>query len=383
MGKTRRGSSGIYRNAPKVKFQRSAEVSSKFGIDLRVPRLKPQYWWQNSLYATEDHFVYRSQDNGETWEVLGRVYVPKESTIGRIRTRLGRLRLVRRFRKSDGVYTNLLVLQSGTILVKLGNIFRSDDGGKHFSLVMRLDNNVNILGQGWTQDRRGNVYFGEYILSDDHKRDISVYRSQDDGRTWEQFLVFEAGEIRHIHVVQYDPYRDLIWISTGDRDSESRILYLENDGNHLYKLGGGTQDWRTVGFLFTPDYIYWGADTQDEPSHIFSWNWEQKTRERLVRADGPVHSCTKLSNGTLVFSTGVEHGEAETDSSAHIWVSTDGEKWTSIAGWEKEPKADHFGLLLFPQGMNPTNYVFALPYCLKGHKFGIFRGVLNPGLKGQ
>ena len=74
-------------------------------------------------------------------------------------------------------------------------------------------------------------------------------------------------KVRHIHVIQRDPYNGDIYVGTGDDDSESFILRSTDSGDSFYVLGQGSQLWRTLAFIFTPTHIFWNVDS-DQPQFL-------------------------------------------------------------------------------------------------------------------
>lgn len=73
--------------------------------------------------------------------------------------------------------------------------------------------------------------------------------------------------IRHIHVIDKDPYTGDIYVGTGDADNESMILRSTDDGDNFHILGGGSQLWRSLSFIFTPTDVFWNTDS-DAPQFL-------------------------------------------------------------------------------------------------------------------
>lgn len=74
-------------------------------------------------------------------------------------------------------------------------------------------------------------------------------------------------KIRHIHVIDRDPYTGDIYVGTGDENSESMILRSTDDGDSFHILGGGSQLWRSLAFIFTPTDVFWNTDS-DAPQFL-------------------------------------------------------------------------------------------------------------------
>lgn len=78
------------------------------------------------------------------------------------------------------------------------------------------------------------------------------YMGSDDTKVW------------HVHTVQYDPYGNVWYATTGDSDAETKWWYSTDYGATWTKLLTGTE-WtsqvaRVLNFAFTKDYIWWAND---------------------------------------------------------------------------------------------------------------------------
>jgi hypothetical protein len=134
-------------------------------------------------------------------------------------------------------------------------------------------------------DDRGDVYFGEYSdVMDPHS--IRIWQGADEARTWTVAYEFAPGQAEHVHGVQWDPYGRLLWVMTGDMDSESRIGFSSDRGTHFEWLGQGEQRFRACSLLFTPDAVLWATDTEE--NHLYRWS--RTTREVQQLADMPAQS---------------------------------------------------------------------------------------------
>lgn len=66
---------------------------------------------------------------------------------------------------------------------------------------------------------------------------------------------------RHIHFLSQDPYSNIIFMGTGDLDSQSSIYYSTDNGINFKVLGMGSQYWRSLSMLYFKDNIYWTMDS--------------------------------------------------------------------------------------------------------------------------
>lgn len=110
------------------------------------------------------------------------------------------------------------------------------------------------------------IMFAEYGM--DTEVVSRVWKTTDLGKTWTVSLSQTApngvngqGEIRHFHTCQIDPHTGYWWTSTGDADNQCKIWRSKDNGTIWEIMASGNQKYRTCGFLFEKDYMYWGMDT--------------------------------------------------------------------------------------------------------------------------
>ena len=82
------------------------------------------------------------------------------------------------------------------------------------------------------------IYLGEYFTNDT-RHEVNVYYLAPDSHKLEVVHVFEPGAIRHIHGLHFDPYEKHVWVVTGDRGSECRILRTKDHFKTLEVVGQG------------------------------------------------------------------------------------------------------------------------------------------------
>ncbi len=67
-------------------------------------------------------------------------------------------------------------------------------------------------------------------------------------------------EISHFHTIAYDFYTGNWYANTGDLNAFCRVLISANDGVTWTEVVSGSQMYRTLGYIFTEDAVYWGTD---------------------------------------------------------------------------------------------------------------------------
>jgi len=130
-----------------------------------------------------------------------------------------------------------------------------------------------LMPHGLTRDDTGAIYYGEYPTGRlGPGSTVRIYRSADEGRSWQVAHEFPARFVRHVHAVQWDPYGQALWVATGDRDSESRVGYSTDGGRTFRWIGSGSQRFRAVSLLFQPERVAWAMDAPRVDSRIVTWH---------------------------------------------------------------------------------------------------------------
>lgn len=97
---------------------------------------------------------------------------------------------------------------------------------------------------------------------------------------------------RHIHTISKDPYTGDVYVGTGDSDDESGIYVLKNGEKHFSTFLKGSQNYRTLSFIFSEDSIFWNTDTH-EPQFLYRCNRVTKIIDRFAMVNGALW-CTEL-----------------------------------------------------------------------------------------
>jgi len=351
----------------------TAGAGARAELVASIPRLTSSYLSEGILYATEDHYLYRTEPSREGWirfEELGKLPKINPNSEVRVKDFLARLRLVRDLRRNRGPST-LAVLKSGTILVFYNHIYRSTDGGKSFHSVLDIKKEGIALPfmHGAAVDRNDDVYFGEYDCSP-RPHSIRLFKGTKDGTEWSVFHEFPYGEIFHVHIVRYDPYRDRLWVCTGDRDEESALFFIDEERIGLTRLGGGDQGWRIVALIPAEECLYWCSDDDREGSSIYRYDFTTNKREHVRFVGKPSYYATRLKDGTFVFSTAFENRTAYSERTREepttdLWVSRDGSDWTKVLSLMGKPGKLGWGTrrpqILLPAGDLGSDYLYATP----------------------
>lgn len=161
------------------------------------------------------------------------------------------------FERKDGLM--LVATDAGRWdMAKPCRIFLSKDGGQHFRHVKTLEKAV-ALWWSFSADSEGRLFMGEY---GPQKKGMSknVWRSSDDGESWEVIFTAEDIDKVHIHRVAVDPHTQDVWLTIGD--GSNRQMWRSTDhGDNWTQIGR----YQATAVAFTEDAIYWGRDSSKAP----------------------------------------------------------------------------------------------------------------------
>lgn len=258
---------------------------------------------------------------------------------------------------------HLLPLKNGNILVT----------AKRKTYILNPDGKVINIFQGYQGNKPGHqgvcvtpdgtIFFAEYLLNPKRDHEISLWRSTDNGLSFQVVKTWPKGDIRHLHFVKWDEYEKCLWLGTGDygeNGAENRLYRSADNGDSWELIGQYSQDWRAIGVCFTPDSLLWGTDAGSCPDTVHFIRMDRKTREIEILQDfeGPCHGCASYKDGRAFFSTGVEGGENELDCFARLkeWKSGQCE---TVFKLKKDfwPLIVQYGVMRFPLGSDNCDKV--------------------------
>ncbi len=229
----------------------------------------------------------------------------------------------------------------------------------------------------------GPVLYGEYLLNDERSSPIAVYRSANLLQGFTRIFEFQAGDIRHIHFIQWDPFESCLWMGTGDADNECRLYRSSDTGDSWRLVGSGNQDWRAVAVAFTQNALYWGTDAGSDagstPNFIMRFDRSSGDLVRVHRVQGPCHGVGALAGQTIVVSTGVEGGVNEVDRSAHLWAGVGGVGWCELGSRPRRwwPHIIQYGVMRIPPGVENCEHLDFTGLALQGASETWFRGKIT------
>lgn len=289
----------------------------------------------------------------------GKRCTPKYRVGNNIERLIGTFRLSRQALRV-GIH-HLLPLANGNLLVT----------AKRKTYILNRDGKIVNVFQGYQGNKpghqgiclapNGSIFFGEYLLNTDRSKPVNLYRSNDNGESFQIIKTFPPADIRHIHFIKWDPYEKCLWLGTGDygeNNHENRLYRSMDNGDNWELIGSGSQDWRAIGVCFTPTHLVWGTDAGSCPDtvHLVRMSRETHKLEILEDFEGPCHGCASFADGRVFFSTGVEGGENEKDNKSRMKL-LDRTKTVNLLELSKDfwPLIVQYGVMRFPLGTDACN----------------------------
>lgn len=307
------------------------------------------YVQEKNIWIAKGHCFFSIDHSGRR--------TSKKYCVGKgIEKLLGTFRLSRQLLRV-GIH-HLIPLKDGGFLAAL----------KKKTLILDSEGDIRNIFTGYKGNKpghrgicitpEGDIFFGEYTLNTNRENETKLFRSIDNGQSFQAILTFSKNDVRHIHFVQWDDYEKCLWLGTGDLDHECRLMKSIDNGDTWEIVGEGSQLWRAVGVSFTKDSLYWGTDagSVSDPNYIIKMDRKSCKLEKVLEVEGPCHGNAVLSNGTVYASTGVEGGENEKDRYARLY-KINNDKADMILRKKKDifPLILQYGVMRFPLGIESTD----------------------------
>jgi len=220
------------------------------------------------------------------------------------------------------------------------------------------------------------VYFGGYLENPDRKP-VSVFKRICTDH-WDEVYRFPKGEIEHIHNIIPDPYKNLVYILTGDFNKSAGIWVTKNNFETVEPILSGDQIFRACTGVATLEGLLYATDSPFSKNSIrlLSYSNDKWDSMKICNINGPsIYGCQW--NDDIVFSTSVESDGARYPT---IWYKLFGfkrgsgidENYCCIYKGNNEKgfkeiyrvKKDwfpfflfQFGVLIFPSGLNCSSYL--------------------------
>lgn len=343
------------------------------------PALQPVWSDEQGCWCTSDHWVFRY--DYATGQLRKRFRLPRKSHSlpGRVKDLLARSWLRRRFAPGIGIDT-LAQLPSGDLVMVYDQVYwysptRHQREAQALPFAGQPALASPLRGGAAVHGSSQNVYFGEYLNG--HQRDIRVARVDVNRQRVEVCWTFSRSDIKHVHAIHYDRFRNRLWVCTGDLDHESAFWYTDDEFQTLQRFAGGDQSWRAIAVLFDETGMEWGMDAgKDAPAEAINrvYRLDFVTGQRSERCviGNPAYAACQMGGDAAILQTTFEPGRPQkTPTSAALWHRTGDGPWIRCfeEPYQEQSSAwaGRYGAMLIPRGHSPQDQVLVTPANTRRH----------------
>lgn len=254
-------------------------------------------------------------------------------------------------------------------------------------LCLNESDKYRVLRQGVAYNNQ-KLFWGDYVANHDRSRTINVWAYAYNEKDVKKVFSFPKGAIRHIHGIHQDPYKNSLWVTSGDKPNECKFYETTNQFAELKLQFSGDETWRCVKPIFTEDFIYYASDCEFIANYIYKVDRKTKQRTRLLKINGPCYYSTKVGDYFLFAST-AELCPSQNDQLANIYsIHKDTDEIKLIFSGHKDlvftnkvnnqPLANRIfqnGIVNFPTHSTSYNkkYTFFSAYGLKNVNYKVFK----------
>ena len=225
------------------------------------------------------------------------------------------------------------------------------------------------------------IYFGGY-LGNMGKMPVNIYHRTGVDQ-WEIIYTFPQGAINHVHNIVADPYRQCLWIFTGDFGEAAAIWKVTDNFQKVERVACNNQKYRACVVFALPEGLLYATDAPFADDYIYLLNPETMEAKELFPIHGScIYGC--LWKDKYVFSSTVEgdgrnmsrlewlftrkRGAGIKDDYVHMYMRNMKEGFKEIYKEKKDCMPFYtfqFGVFKFPAGVNNTDTLFFQPVATK------------------
>lgn len=300
----------------------------------------------------------------------------KETFVGRLNPLFRLLRLG--VRTAEPIDENQIILSVGNYLYEYDFSARRLSSGYHIGTGIRPLIFTSIKGIDGFDDC---ICFGGYRSNRD-KEPVHIYRRSNVDK-WEIVYTFEKGAINHVHNIVADPYRNCLWVFTGDFDEASAIWKITDNFRKVERVLCNDQKYRGCVIYPVQEGLLYATDAPFAPNYIYLMK-EDLSVETICEIDGScIYGCQfgdKIALSTTVEPDGRynsilnllisrKRGAGIKDMYSHLYVGNLSEGFKEVYKEKKDiwPYLFQFGAIRFPYGYNSTGKLYFQPVATNKH----------------
>ena len=296
---------------------------------------------------------------------------------------LGRIKLISRLlrlgvRAAEALDNSNVILSVGNMLYELdinsGELSKGYFCGDGIRpLVFTTVKNIDGFDNG--------LYFGGY-LGNMEKQPVNVYHRTGVDQ-WEVVYTFPQGTINHVHNIIPDPYRQCLWVFTGDFGEASAIWKITNKFKKVERVACNNQKYRGCVVFAISEGLLYATDSPFADDYIYLMDPETYEVKSICPIGGScIYGCQW--NDNYVFSSTVEgdgrntpkmeflfgrkRGAGIKDEYVHMYMGNLKDGFREIYKEKKDGLPYYtfqFGVFKFPYGINNSNMLYFQPVATK------------------
>lgn len=335
---------------------------------------------EHGLFCSRDHSIFKYHYASGKLKFICELPAKPGGLMSTIKHKIARSSIRQWFKPHLGIEHLVVTTKQNLVMVYDQIYIYSSSSVGRYANVCQLQDLTSFAGplRGGIALHPGSdmVYFGEYL--NNHQSDIRVLRIDSQQNVATVCWAFPRSDIKHIHAINYDPYRNRLWITTGDADHESALYYTDDEFQSVHKFAGGDQSWRAISLLFFPDAIEWGMDAgKDAPAsainHIYRYEFASQQRVQVATIGNPAYAAVQCADGGAFMATTYEPGRLQdTPEQAALWYRSPDGRWQQVLALDyrdsQMPTVSRYGMLYLPAGTVPARQLlFTTLNCSQRH----------------
>lgn len=225
------------------------------------------------------------------------------------------------------------------------------------------------------------IYFGGY-LGNMGKKPVNIYHRIGVDQ-WEMAYTFPQGTINHVHNVVADPYRQCLWVFTGDFDEAAAIWKVTDGFKKVERMACNDQKYRACVVYALPEGLLYATDAPFADDFIYLLNPETMDTKELYPIHGScIYGCQwknqyvfsstvegdGRNNSRWQFYFGRKRGAGIKDDYVHMYMGNLEEGFREIYKEKKDGMPYYtfqFGVFKFPAGVNNGDTLCFQPVATK------------------
>ena len=278
-----------------------------------------------------------------------------------------------------------IILENDYVIFSLGNkLYEVNLLERNISKGWYCGDGIRPLNFSEVKDIKGiedGIYFGGYLGNRD-KKPVNVYHRIGVDQ-WNVVYTFPQGAINHVHNMVADPFRQCLWIFTGDFGEAAAIWKVTDNFKKVERVACKDQKYRACVVFVLPEGLLYATDAPFADDYIYLLNPETMETKEIFPIHGSciygcqwkdkyVFSSTVEGDGRNTsrweFYFGRKRGSGIKDDYVHMYIGNLQDGFKEIYKEKKDCMPYYtfqFGVFKFPAGVNDSDMLYFQPIATK------------------